>query len=385
MRIVHVTSVHVWDDNRIFNKMCRSLALRGHEIHLVAAMPGNQDGKVVHGVTLHAVSVPSNRGARFLKTAPEVLAKARLVGGDLYHFHDPELLLYIGRFRSAMCKPVIYDVHEDYPAAILSKSWVPAFCRSLVSRTFDIFERRRVMGIDGLIVAWPKIMDRFGNHPRKVLINNYPYRDELQFIEGEDQERRLGCFVYAGVLSPKRGVLEMVRAVGRGGNQFKLILGGNWSSDQYREKCQADSGWNACEYRGFLSRNEMRDLFAVAQAGLIAFFPEPNHLYSIPNKIFEYMSAGLPVIASDLPVQRSIVDETGCGLVADARSPDAICERMRWIHGHPDEAEAMGRAGRQAIEHKYNWESEVEKLLTFYEDVLRATSFPESAINSEMA
>ena len=68
----------------------------------------------------------------------------------------------------------------------------------------------------------------------------------------------------------------------------------------------------------------MRELFGVAQAGLIAFHPEPNHFYSIPNKIFEYMSAGLPVIASELPMQRSIVEETGCGILADAKSANSI-------------------------------------------------------------
>lgn len=335
-------------------------------------MPDNHDGKIVDGVTLHAVGRAPNRRERFLRTRQEVFAKARIIDADLYHIHDPELLQYVRNHRAVTGKPVIYDVHEDYPAAILSKSWLPKLCRPLVSKMFDIYERKIIMKIDGLIVAWPKIMKRFGRHPQRVLINNYPYRDELQLVQGAISKRRLGCFVYVGVLSPERGILEMVKAVGKSGNKYRLLLGGQWSSEHYEKECRAEYGWIACEYKGYLGRKDIRDLFSFAQAGLIAFFPEPNHLYSMPNKIFEYMSAGLPVIASDLPMQRSIVGETGCGLVADAQSPDAIYEKMRWIYEHPDAAEAMGHAGRQAIEEKFNWENEAIKLRSFYQEVMRA-------------
>jgi len=365
-----MTSVHRWDDNRIYNKMCRSLAMEGHDVHLVGVMDNNQDGKIIEGVTLHSVSKPVNRCVRFLKTTPKVLAKARFINGDLYHFHDPEFLPYISNFRRIERKPIIYDVHEDYPAAILNKRWLPKLCRPIVSKLFNIFELRSVLALDGLIAAWPKIMERFGIHPRRILINNYPYRNELLNNQGTVQKRNLGCFVYVGALSPNRGILEMIRAVGIGGNGYKLVLGGNWSSKKYKHECQSNQSWSLCEYKGYLRREDMRDLYAIAQAGIIAFFPEPNHLYSMPNKIFEYMSAGIPVIASDLPMQRSIVEEIGCGLVADARSPEAIHDKMRWICEHPHKAAAMGNAGRQAIEYKFNWECEVKKLITFYEEVL---------------
>jgi len=370
MRIVHMTSVHPWDDNRIFNKMCRTLASQGIEVHLVAAMDDDYDGKIVDGVMLHAVRKPASRRERFLKTTPTVLVKARFINGDLYHFHDPEFLPYMDRFRTLVKKPVIYDVHEDYPAAILSKGWVPGFCRFPISKATDFFERKYAMKMDGIIVAWPKILERFPEHPRKILINNYPYRDELQGAEDALQKRDPGFFVYVGGLTPLRGILEMVRAVGMGGKAYKLILGGNWSSESYKQACQAEPGWAFCEYRGFLNRKEMRALYAGVHAGLIAFFPEPNHLYSVPNKIFEYMSAGLPVIASDLPVQRSIVEETNCGVVADAQSPASIFEKMKWIREHPEEAETMGKRGLKAVEQKYNWEVEMVKLTNFYKEVL---------------
>lgn len=370
MRIVHMTSVHPWDDNRIFNKMCRALAKMDHEVHLVSFMNSDQDGQMVDGVTLHAINKPSNRRERFMKTTPAVLRKARLIQGDLYHFHDPEFLPYMTKFRAQVKKPVVYDAHEDYPAAILSKGWIPKLCRPSVSRAVDLFERRRVMNIDGVIVAWPKIMERFSKHPHKILINNYPYQDELHSTDITETERNSGLFVYVGGLSSIRGILEMIKAVEMGRGKFRLILGGNWISEVYKDKCQTEPGWQYCEYKGYVDRNEMRKLYARARAGLIAFFPEPNHIYSIPNKIFEYMSAGLPMIASDLPIQKSIVEDVGCGLIADARSPEEIYKKMCWLFEHPDSAGKMGRAGQKAVKEKYNWEQEVQKLIAFYNTIL---------------
>jgi hypothetical protein len=82
--------------------------------------------------------------------------------------------------------------------------------------------------------------------------------------------------------------------------------------------------------------------------------------------MFEYMAAGIPVIASDFPLWRSIVMGAGCGLLVNPRDPSSIAKAISYLLTHDAEAEAMGKRGRAAVKLQYNWNTEERKLLNFY-------------------
>jgi hypothetical protein len=82
------------------------------------------------------------------------------------------------------------------------------------------------------------------------------------------------------------------------------------------------------------------------------------------------MAVGIPVIASDFPLWRRIIDGSGCGLLVDPLNTKSIVDAMRWILEHPKEAQAMGRRGRQAVERTYNWENEAAKIVSLYNKLL---------------
>ena len=124
VRVVHMTSVHQPDDLRIFAKECRALAELGYDVHLVAA---SASGEVVRdGVHVRGVGVPASSGrlVRMTRTVAEVLRIARALDADVYHLHDPELVP-AGLVLARDGKQVVYDAHEDLPADILDKAWIP--------------------------------------------------------------------------------------------------------------------------------------------------------------------------------------------------------------------------------------------------------------------
>jgi glycosyltransferase involved in cell wall biosynthesis len=113
------------------------------------------------------------------------------------------------------------------------------------------------------------------------------------------------------------------------------------------------------------------DILGNARAGLLVLKPVEHEMVTLPIKLFEYMAAGIPVISSDFPVWRKIVEGAGCGLLVDPGDTDAIAGAMQWILDNPEEAQAMGDRGRRAVVDQLNWDVEAKTMSDFYRDVLR--------------
>jgi hypothetical protein len=229
----------------------------------------------------------------------------------------------------------------------------------------EIFASQR---FDGIVAATPHISKRFSGYGCRsvVNVNNYPLKDEL--YTGQSRwENKQPVVCYAGIISDIRGIYEMVAAAGKAGTG--LILAGKFATDQQRIKAMGIDGWNLVDELGQVERDTVRNVLSKSMAGLVLFHPIPNHIEAQPNKMFEYMSAGIPVIASDFPLWREIVEGNSCGICVNPLDVQAISAAIRWIVEHPDEARKMGENGRRAVETKYNWEAEFKKLLVLYGDL----------------
>lgn len=369
LRIVHMTSVHPWHDTRIFVKMCRSLAEAGHEVHLVAPMDTGLHGTTRDRVRLHAVPLPSSRLQRMRRTVREVIELAESLKGDVYHLHDPEFLRVASAFQERVDRPVIYDAHEDVRLAVLDRKWLPWGTRRIVSWWVGQTEDRVVRHLSGVIAATPAIAERFRSHPFLAVVQNYPIIGELAPTAGEAAPAERSLFAYVGGISEERGIRVVIDALGSTGSDIRLGLAGLWESSGLERQMQNGPGWAQVENLGYLSREELGQFLSSAVAGVVLFQSLANHIRSQPNKLFEYMSAGLPVVASDFPLWRSIVEENRCGLVVDPSDPGKVAEALRWVVDHPDEARSMGSQGQEAVSSKYNWGREFPKLVELYRAV----------------
>lgn len=213
MNIFHITSVHTRYDIRIFKKECVSLAQAGHTVTLIVC--DGLGGETCEGVRIidagNYNKLPRLKRARQGSKAilKKLLACADV---DVVHFHDPELLS-CGLKLKRLGKKVIFDSHEDVPAQILDKHWIPAPLRKVVSAGYKQYETRAVGRFDAVVAATPHIADQFEGRAKKiVVVNNYPRLDDIVFQTKPFAEReRIVC--YAGGINELRGEKVMVAAM----------------------------------------------------------------------------------------------------------------------------------------------------------------------------
>lgn len=362
MRIVHLTSAHPRDDIRIFHKECRSLVMAGHDVVLVVA-DGLADG-TRDGVRVVDVGRSRGRWDRIFRTTKRVREKALELGGDVYHLHDPELLP-VARALKKCGKRVVFDAHEDVPKQILGKHYLHPVARRLLSIMVAAYERHVCARLDGVIAATPNIRDKFlrinGN---TVDINNYPLKGELESATSWEAKGDEVCYV--GGIASIRGIRELVAAMALTKTGARLNLVGAFSEPLVETEVRACSGWRHVNAYGTRDRAGVRDVLARSKAGIVTFHPLPNHVDAQPNKMFEYMSAGVPVIASHFPLWREIVEGNQCGVCVDPMDPVAIAAAIDRIVGDPELGRRMGENGRHAVEERYNWTAEERKLNEFY-------------------
>jgi glycosyltransferase involved in cell wall biosynthesis len=300
---------HAHPDPRIFIKECRSLAEFGHEVHLVTT---NVDSETVGGVHIHGIKKPAKGTIhRFTATVRDVYREAKRIDADLYHFHDAELIP-AGLLLKRMGKIVVYDVHEDVPRDIMLKKWMPRPLRLAVSKVFERFEAYAAEKFDGIVTATPKLNERFEKiNPMSVNIINYPQLSECHFTgAGDRRDSRTVCCV--GYITQIRGVYEMVEAIGL--TESTLLLGGTFSYESEYEQARRSAGWERVRHMGWLKREQVIETLSQAAAGLVVLHPTDTFIESLPVTMFKYMSAGIPVIASDFPLWRAIIEKSQCGI-----------------------------------------------------------------------
>lgn len=364
--IFHLSSAHPRNDVRIFVKQCQSLAQEKYNVSLCIA-----DGKgdsVDSKIKIIDVGKPTNRFARFFISTLKVFNVAKKADADLYHLHDPELIP-IGLILKILGKKVVFDAHEDFPNQLKSKEYIPNLLRPLLVLFFKIFEKYALKHFDLIVCATPKIRDKFDEMKiRSIDINNYPFKQELSSSKDFLKKNQI---IYAGVIAGIRGIKEVVKALELLDGKARLVLLGKFESENLYKYISSLPGWNYVDYLGQVNRDCLAEHMGQSVAGIVTFLPYENHINSQPNKMFEYMSASLPIIGSNFELWKYIIQGNDCGICVDPLDEQQIATAIEEIICNKENSKKMGINGKNAVLNMYNWEAEKEKLFDAYLQVLK--------------
>lgn len=373
IKVVQLSSVHPLFDTRIFYKICNSLARAGYSVDLIIQHSKNE---MVNGINVVCLPLAKKKLDRPFKIIPLLFQKAiKYPAGTIFHFHDAELIP-IGLLLKLFGYTVIYDVHEDNKNTVLDRDWVPKPFRSILSYMVRKFENIAVEYLDAVVTVTEYIRKSLGGN-KEYVIQNYPRISESNFsgldLNESKNQRVKQNLLYVGGITSVRGINEIVTSLeivnSKSDKEVKLLLAGLINEKKLESKLQAKKGWGFVDYRGWINREEFAHWANSSFAGLVIFHPLANHINAQPNKLFEYMMHGIPVIASNFKLWEEIVIDNNCGILVDPESPEEIAEAINWFRNHPNEAKKLGENGRKAIINKYNWKSEEEKLLSLYQSL----------------
>jgi len=381
--IVHLSSVHDALYSRLFHRKCRAAADAGHSVTVIAPHPHSC---TIDGIQIIAVKQRRSRILRMTLTALEVFRKARSIRADLYHIEDPELLPWAVLLRWWAGSPVVYDCMEYHRQAILWKDWIPRWLRPFIAAVTEKIEKQCVRRLDGVIVVNPhmkSLLDRYCS--RVAVVHNFPWRSSLPELAGSRDPNLMICL---GAFSRERGYELLLDALELARNADSsaccavvgsVLRQGMSSASLEKERALISQG--ALRLMGEVAYKDIWQYLCIASIGLIPFLPTPNNDMGLPNKLFEYMGAALPIVAPRLRLLSSIVDQAECGILVPAGTPKEYAHAILTLLLDPQLRSSMGERGRKAILNQYNFETEACAMLALYDTVLGRFS-PELAVSS---
>jgi len=378
--VVHLSTVHLALDSRIFEREARALHDAGYRVTVVARHPTPE---IIDGISIVPVRTPRSRIDRFLISPWSALRRCISLKPNIIHIHDPELVP-LGLVLRLTGRTVIYDMHEDLSKQVRHKEWIPRILRSRLSALIEAIEPLALRAFQLVVIVPPAAADRLHVHKvnRTVLLRNFPRHKEYREQPSPSRKSIVAAItpgtvpiVYCGAITRIRGAIEMVTAIGRCDPSLKvrLILAGACAPELLTE-LESIPGWENCTYLGRIAPVDVPVLLEAAYAGLAVLHPTANYIGATPTKLFEYMAARLPIVCANFSPYDTTVEAHRCGILVDPMDTAAIAGAIEQLVRDPEAAHEMGMRGRDAVQSMFNWETESVRLIDAYDRLARIDS-----------
>ena len=396
MRLVNVLYVYQGDWPRNATrplKQTKALAAAGHRVHLLSGNPHGKE-RLTEEQWLSVERLPSFGSPRLHRIFGfpvfvnpvwvfAIFVAARRCKADCIIVVDLPIAaaaVAVGRLRGI---PVHFDVADVYPVGMRDSriehpGWVGRITRN--PALAEAIERFVIHRVATVFAVSAESRDRFiklGMRPdRVVLVGNTPENlAELaqQYPLPRDIADWAGrpYMLFIGNLLPSRGLPEAVEAVAIVRHEIPefcfVIVGDGREAPVLGTMIRERNLERHVRLVGWKPMDAHPPYYSNAALGVLPFRPTQHICITLANKLFDYMGASLPVLASDVPPMRRVIEETGCGILVQPKDPAALAQAIIRLVRDPALRRSLGDAGRRAVEGKYSWAEDRRRFLAAIE------------------
>jgi glycosyltransferase involved in cell wall biosynthesis len=291
---------------------------------------------------------------------------------DLYHgmaYMGIPVALGLGRRHRAT---VVYDARDIYlEARNLARMRGPARWLLAAAERRWAHRSARVITVND---AYADVLEGRLRIRRPLVVMNCSDRYDPPDPPVRRFHDRLGLgpdrfvVLYHGGLFPFRGIEQLIEAMDALPEADLVLMGYGALEAELPARIAASPAGARIHVLPAVPPADLHDWVAAADVAAMPIQPSTlNHRLTTPNKLFEAMTAGVPVVASDLPGMASIVTETRCGVLCDPTDPASIAAAIRQIlDASPGDRRAYGARGRSAVAARYNWAAQAAGLFAEY-------------------
>ncbi len=349
------------------DRVARALTKRGH--HVTVFLWDREDSyprsETLNGIRVRRLPLPApyNRPLLFVPMLWWFIAAFRATRrADVVHACDLDTLPAALAAKGLRGSRIAYDIFDFYGDMILAK---------LRERT-----RTGLIRLEASLSAFVDLVILPDASRRASLPQAFPRPVEIVMNTPSDRavdvpQGKTFTIFYGGNLAPDRGLVPAVEALQDTEGIELRFAGTGELADSLRS---ISAGRKDVVFLGELGHRDLLEETARANAILAWYDPSvPANRVASPNKLFEAMMLGRPVLVSSGTSMAEIVSETGCGVVVGYGDAAALRMAVARLKDDPSEAASLGRRGRVAFERSYNWELNEKRLLDAYENLIRLT------------
>lgn len=368
LTICYITSMHDWNDDRIFERAASGLASLGHKVYFVA--PADKDFEA-EGVQILAIPKRDRKG-KHLYGPREAFNRMKEVKADVYHFHNPNMMPLMKGWAKKGHK-VFIDIHENYEARVDALP-LPEFLRKILVRQYRKRENRLCSHYAGITVVTQTMRDKLASSGTPVLVvDNVPYLKKLSHVKLAEEKWEQPTIITSGTHSEARNCMKAVEAlpaIVKAVPNVKMLFVGRFQPPGYENelvKRATELGVaESLEIEGMLPWLENFTRISKAHVGCVFYNDNLNNRVTLPNRLYEYMYCGLAVLGEDFPEVRRVLNETGCGYTVNSLNPESIAKSAIKLLKDKGTLHEMSNRAKQAVHNQYNFENALKSLNEFY-------------------